>query len=293
MHAVEVLRRFNRSHARRIGVLDDSFLGTGRPLGESRVLFEIGLRGVSVYELRRRLDLDSGYLSRMLRRLEHAGLVEITVDPEDRRRRIVKLTTVGRTEWRILDERSNDAAQQLLAPLPGRRRDELAAVLARADRLLRAATLTFDAVDPRAPAARWSMQQYFAELDRRFPAGFDPGDALDAGADAMRPPAGAFLVAADDGEPVACGGVQPIDAVTAEIKRMWVHPDWRSAGLGRRMLEHLERVVGERGYARVVLDTDDTLTEAIALYERAGYVAIVRYNDNPYARRWFEKLLSR
>ena len=97
------------------------------------------------------------------------------------------------------------------------------------------------------------------------------------------------LVATSDGEPVACGGVQGLPDGAAEIKRMWVDGRWRGAGLGARLLRHLEELSRERGYAVVRLDTNDTLVEAIAMYQRAGYRTIGRYNDNPWARCWFEK----
>jgi GNAT superfamily N-acetyltransferase len=71
-----------------------------------------------------------------------------------------------------------------------------------------------------------------------------------------------------------------------------VHDDWRGAGLGSRMLRHLEDLARRLGHTRVVLDTNGTLLEAIAMYERAGYAHIERYNDNPYAEAWFEKPLS-
>ncbi|WP_231122994.1 GNAT family N-acetyltransferase [Nocardioides sambongensis] len=70
---------------------------------------------------------------------------------------------------------------------------------------------------------------------------------------------------------------------------MWVDGDWRGAGLGARMLRHLEALAWERGSDRVVLDTNGTLGEAIALYERSGYRPIERYNDNPYAEAFFAK----
>ena len=72
---------------------------------------------------------------------------------------------------------------------------------------------------------------------------------------------------------------------------MWVHPAWRGAGLGSRLLRHLEAAAIEQGYKTVRLDTNGALTDAIALYERAGYCRIARYNDNPYAQVWLEKRL--
>lgn len=287
-----MLRQFNRSYTQRIGVLADSLLGSGRSLGLARLLFEIGPDGATVLDLRRRLGLDSGYLSRLLRDLERDALVGMAPDPSDGRRRIVKLTVAGADAWSDLEARSDELATRLVEPLSPRQQAVLTEALATADRLLRLATLSFDAVDPHDPDARWVMQQYFAELDRRFSTGFDFGDALDEGAITMRAPRGAFVVVHDGLAPVASGGIQRIDDRTGEIKRMWVDPAWRGTGLGRRTLAHLEEQVRALGHERVVLDTNATLTEAIALYERAGYQLIERYNDNPYAERWFAKDLA-
>lgn len=155
--------------------------------------------------------------------------------------------------------------------------------------LARAAAVLFREVASDDPAAREATRRYFAELDERFPGGFDPG-----GPDAPEPGA-TYLVATSDGAPVAYGGIRPLPAAgegTAEIKRMWVDGDWRGAGLGARMLRQLEELARAQGYARVVLDTNGTLREAIAMYERSGYERIARYNDNPYAEAFFAKSLS-
>ncbi len=153
--------------------------------------------------------------------------------------------------------------------------------------------VTFDRVDPAGADAQRSMRAYFAELDERFPTGFaDTDEALAEAADLFREPAGSFVVMYAADEPIGCAGLQRIDASTAEIKRMWVASAQRGRGLGRRLLDHVEQVAAELGYERIVLDTNDVLTEAIALYEQAGYGSIERYNDNPYAKRWFAKTLS-
>jgi DNA-binding MarR family transcriptional regulator/ribosomal protein S18 acetylase RimI-like enzyme len=290
---VAIVRHFNRTYTPRIGALDDSFLGSRLPLAAARLLFEIGPDGAGVLELRRRLGLDSGYVSRLLRRLEDAELVTVGNDPGDRRRRLCRLTPAGRRRWIQLDRRSDAVAEHLLAPLTPGQRARLTEALATAGRLLRAAAVAYEPVDPIGAAATAAMTAYFTELDGRFPNGFDAGDALGPGAAAMAAPHGVFLLAAaDDGTTVACGGVQRLDTDTAEIKRMWVDPNWRGTGIGRRMLTELEGHARRLGYARVVLDTNATLTEAIAMYAGAGYQAIPRYNDNPYAERWFTKRLT-
>jgi DNA-binding MarR family transcriptional regulator/GNAT superfamily N-acetyltransferase len=293
MDDVRVIRSFNRCATQRAGLLRDSYLGTGRPFGASRLLFEIGEHGATVSDLRRRLGLDSGYLSRLLRQLEQEGSVVVGVDPHDRRQRRVRLSTSGRRAWRRLDDRSTSAIDRLIAPLSPAQRRQLAGALATAERLLRVATLRFERVDPRVPLARDALARYFSELDVRFRSGFDAAlGATDRGA-GMRRPHGAFVLVLDDHVAVGCGGVQPLDEATAEIKRMWVDPAWRGVGLGRRLLAHLEDIAAHLGHRRVVLDTNETLHEAIAMYEQAGFVPIDRYNDNPYAHHWFAKDLDR
>jgi DNA-binding MarR family transcriptional regulator len=284
---VDVVRRFNRSYTQRIGALDDSFLGLGMPLGPVRLLFEIGTAPATAQALRERLGLDSGYLSRLLRRLEKDGLIRVVPDPGDRRRRQVSLTAAGEERWKELERRSDERARLLTDPLTERQRQRLARALSEADLLVRAATVRFEQVDPASPAARDVVGRYFAEIGRRF--GFDAAGESDKDMKLLVPPSGVFAVALSDGEPVACGGLQAIAPGVAELKRMWVHDDWRGAGLGSRLLRHLEDQARALGHRRVRLDTNGALTEAIGMYQRSGYRTIERYNDNPWATHFFEK----
>lgn len=154
--------------------------------------------------------------------------------------------------------------------------------------------VTIEQVDPQSDLALAAMKAYFAELNERFPTGFDPGDTLEVDAEGFRVPNGVFLVgvAGGDGPAVACGGVQLLADGVAEIKRMWVAPEWRGAGMGKRLLGDLERHAALLGNGTVRLDTNSVLTTAIAMYQAAGYREIPRYNDNPFARHWFEKTLT-
>jgi len=288
-----ILRSFNRAWSQRVGVMEESFLGTGRSFGASRLLFEIGTSGAGVLELRRRLALDSGYLSRLLRGLEDDGLVDVRPDPADKRRRLVVPTAAGRRAIDRLEDRSEERAAHLVGPLGPSQRRRLSEALATAERLIRAATVVVDPVDVSSAEAVAAVRRYFAELDERFPDGFDPGDAATTDMAGMTPPHGSFLVGRVDGTVVACGGVQPHTRAIAEIKRMWVDRAWRGCGLGARMLVALEDEARRLGYREVYLDTNSTLVEAISMYERSGYRGIERYNDNPYARRWFAKRLPR
>ncbi len=282
---LERVRSFNRTVTRRIGVLDDSYLGRGRPLGEARLLFEIGRGTTDLKELRERLGLDSGYLSRLLRRLERQGLIRLAADAGDRRRRRAELTAAGRVEHAAYEALSDDLAGSMLEPLGAAERQRLVAAMAEVERLLVAATVRIAAEPPDAPDAQACLAAYFRELDERFEAGFDPG----RGGPAARPER--MLVTRCDGHAVGCGALQRLDDWTAEIKRMWVAPEMRGRGLARRLLGALEDEARALGFARVRLDTNRALGEAQALYRRAGYRDIPRYNDNPYADFWFEKEL--
>lgn len=290
-HIAQV-RRFSRTVTVRMGVLNDRYLGRDRPFGESRLLWEIGAQGQDVRALRERLGLDSGYLSRLLRRLEAAGLVTVEPLPDDRRVRTVRLTPAGAAERAALDGRSDELAGSLLAPLNEEQRERLVGAMAEVDRLLTAGLVTVDPVDPDHPDARECLLAYFAELSERFESGFDPRLSLLPDAGELRPPAGVFLVARLHGEPVGCVGLKlPADR-PAEVKRMWVAPRARRLGLARRFLAEAEARAVRAGRDRLRLDTNRTLEAAIRLYRSSGFHEVPAFNDEPYAHHWFEKAIG-
>jgi DNA-binding MarR family transcriptional regulator/N-acetylglutamate synthase-like GNAT family acetyltransferase len=286
------VRRFNRLVTQRAGALDDHFLGRDRPLGESRVLFEIGERGADLRDLRARLGLDSGYLSRIIQSLAAKGLVELGTDPGDERVKRASLTPAGLAEVGEMDARSDQAAHDVLTPLTEGQRERLVAAMIEVHRLLKASGARIERVDPASEGARECVARYFAELAERFEAGFDPGRSLPADDAELRPPKGAFLVASVDGEAVACGAVKAIAPGVGSIKRMWVSDAVRGLGFGRRMLAALEEQARALGLATVRLETNRALREAIQLYRSAGYTEVPAFNDDPYAHHWFEKQLA-
>jgi DNA-binding MarR family transcriptional regulator/GNAT superfamily N-acetyltransferase len=286
------VRSFNRSVTQRIGALHDEYLARGRPLGASRVLWEIGDGVADARALRARLDLDSGYLSRLLRSLEQDGLVTVRPDADDRRVRSVRLTDVGRAERELLDRRSDELARSLLAPLSDAQRARVVEAMRVVEQLLTAGLVEVDVEDPTSTAAQFCIQAYFAELDTRFDAGFDPSQSISADADELTEPAGLLLVARLRDEPVGCGALKLHGAAPAEIKRMWVAPTARGLGVGRRILSELEEHARQRGVTLVRLETNRTLREATGLYRSAGYVEVDRFNDESYAHHWFEKHLA-
>jgi DNA-binding MarR family transcriptional regulator/GNAT superfamily N-acetyltransferase len=289
---VAQVRRFNRVVTQRVGALEDHYLARRRPLGEARVLWEIGDHGCDVRSLRSRLDLDSGYLSRLLRYLEAAGLVRVAPNESDRRVRTARLTRAGAAEREVLDRRSDDLARSFLEPLGEAQRAQLVSAMADVERLLTAALVDVQAVDPSQPTAQHCLNAYFSELDRRFDAGFDPALSSSPDLDAMRPPAGLFLVAMLRGEPIGCGGLDLQGAAAPYIKRMWVAESARGLGIGRRLLAELEARARVDGHRVVRLDTNRNLGEAINLYRSSGYREVEAFSDEPYAHHWFEKRLS-
>ena len=144
-------------------------------------------------------------------------------------------------------------------------------------------------VDPEHEDARHCLDQYVAELNRRSERGFDPRVGVTALPHEVRPPAGQFFVAYLRGEPIGCGAVKHKPGAPSEIKRMWISPDARGRGLGRRLLRVLE-VCAFAGGARVArLETGGVLTEALNLYRSTGWVEVSAFNDEPFADHWFEK----
>jgi DNA-binding MarR family transcriptional regulator/GNAT superfamily N-acetyltransferase len=289
---VEQVRSFNRAVTQRVGALQDHYLSRDRPLGEARVLWEIGLGGCDVRTIRSRLGLDSGYLSRLLRSLETAGLVTVTASDQDGRVRTAWLTRKGRSEKAILDRRSDALARTILEPLTEAQRNRLVAAMGEVEKLLDAALVEIGTADPADRRAQHCLRQYFAELDQRFLAGFVEAETRPVTPDEMRPPAGVFLLATLREEAVGCGALKFHGEEPTELKRMWVAPWARGMGLGRRLLAELESRAIEHGSRTIRLDTNDALTEAIAMYRSAGYRQVSAFNDEAYADRWFEKALD-
>jgi len=285
------VRRFNRLITQRVGALDDHFLGRDRPLGESRVLFEIGPRGADLRDLRSRLGLDSGYLSRLVQSLASKGLVTLRSGPDDERVRRAQLTRAGLAELDEMNRRSDQAAAAILAPLTEPQRERLVAAMAEVGRLLQVSGARVERVDPASQAARWCVSQYFAELANRFEGGFDPAKSIPADDAELIPPRGAFFVVTIDGEPVACGAVKSVSPGVGSIKRMWVAGSVRGLGLGRRILVALESQARDLGLTTLRLETNPSLVEAIRLYLSSGYAEVAPFNTDPYADHWFEKHL--
>ncbi len=143
------------------------------------------------------------------------------------------------------------------------------------------------------PVAVELLDEYFTSRELGFtthPGGYR---VVHPDAATFTPPAGVFVIAVDDaGGPLGCGGIRMLSPDRAELKHLWVRPAARGSGLGRAFVVELERRAVELGATEIVLDTNESLTAAQALYRSAGYVDVPRYNDNPNATHWFAKPLA-
>ena len=271
------LRAFNRFYTNEIGVLQEGFLHTPYSLAEARVLFELAqAEQDEVAELRRRLDMDAGYLSRILGRLERAGLVQRERSTVDARRQIARLTTHGRKEFAVLDERSAAKAVELLAPLDDGAQRRLVSSMGAIRTLLRSET-TGDVVlrEPRSGDYGWTIERHGALYADEY--GWDVtregfvarivGDYV-----TTRDPAReAAWIAELDGRRAGCVFCVRREERVAQLWLLLVEPWARGAGIGGRLIDRCLEFARSAGYERIVLWTNDVLVDARRLYERAGF----------------------
>jgi ribosomal protein S18 acetylase RimI-like enzyme len=164
--------------------------------------------------------------------------------------------------------------------------------MADVERLLTASMVTVVITDPRSAEPQRCLSAYSAELAHRLEGGFDPARTRRVDAHDMIAPCGLLLVAVLHGEAVGCCALRFHADEPAEIKRMWVAPAARGLGLGRRLIAEIESHARANGVRVLHLDTNRALVEAIGLYRSCGYTEVPRFNDEPYADHWFEKVLE-
>lgn len=297
--AIGVIRRFNRTHTRRIGVLGERTHGAPFSLTEARVLYETGTAGgISPGELARLLDIDAGHLSRVTRSLEARGFIERRADPGDRRKSLFELTSSGRDALSDLDARAASAARALLEPLSEAERAGLIGALSTAERILnpvadRAVTLR----PPRPGDWGWIISRHgalYAE-ERGWGAAFErfvAGVVLDL-ARTWDPDREMCLIADMDGTSV--GSIvlaRGDDDESAKLRLLLVDPAARGLGLGRRLVEEVTGFARRVGYRRVTLWTMAELREARRIYEKAGFTLISKGINVDFGREMTEEVWS-
>lgn len=291
---VKALRGFNRFYTQRIGVLDP-YLGGELSLTEVRVLYELAHRDQpTATELGRDLALDTGYLSRILRRFEQRGWLDRVPSPADARQSLLRLTDAGHAAFAPLQQQSRDEAAALLAPLAPAAREELIGAMASLQRLLdpsaRAApTRTVVLRDPRPGDMGWVVMQHGEIYAREY--GFSAEfEGLVAGIAAryiekFDPQWDKGWIAELDGERVGSVFVVRRSATVAQLRLLILTPAARGLGLGARLTDECIAFARAKGYRKLMLWTQSNLAAARAIYKARGFRHVKSEPHDAYGQR--------
>jgi len=272
------IRRFNRLYTQRIGILEEGYLDTDYPLAAVRLVFELGDRGEAIAaDLARELNLDPGYLSRLVNRLRRDGMLGRRPAPHDRRQSVLSLTDRGREVFETVNRRSQEEIGALLASMPEADQRRLVEALGVAGRLLGDVYPAPVVVlrEHRPGDMGWVVQAHGALYADEF--GWDERfEALAAEIVAgflrtFDPAWERCWIAERDGIPVACVFVVRQDDEVAKLRLLLVDPSARGGGLGRTLVRECIRFARAAGYRRMVLWTNDVLAGARRIYEAEGF----------------------
>jgi DNA-binding MarR family transcriptional regulator/GNAT superfamily N-acetyltransferase len=276
--AVAAVRAFNRFYTNMIGLLRGKYLDTAYSLTEARILFELAQSDASeVTDLRRTVDIDAGYLSRILGRFGSDHLITRERSAEDGRRQVIRLTENGRSVVAGLDARSATQTRDMLAAVHD---DDQRRLL---DAMHVITDVLSESPSPRGYLLRapqpgdmgWVVQRNAAVYAEEF--GWDATyEALVARivadyVDHREPDAEAAWIAEIDGTPAGCVFCVRENATTARLRLLLVEPWARGLGIGARLVEEVLRFARRAGYSDITLWTNDVLVDARRIYQRAGF----------------------
>jgi len=278
---VAAVRRFSRYYTNVLGLLQEGLLDTEFSLTEARVIFELAASGpADAASLKRRLDIDPGYLSRLLARLGNAGLISRQRDPEDGRRQVIELTAQGQAAFGTLNDRSDHQVRGLLATLPEDAQRRLTGAMAAIEDILsgpagRIRPAAYLLRSPGPGDLGWMVRSHGELYAREY--GWDATfEALVARivadyAENHDPQREAAWIAEVDGQPMGCVLCVRTDDDTAQLRILLVDPAARGLGIGARLVSECLTFARRAGYKRIVLWTNDVLTAARRIYQAAGF----------------------
>jgi DNA-binding MarR family transcriptional regulator/GNAT superfamily N-acetyltransferase len=275
---VTAVRAFTRFYTTVVGALDEGLLRSAYTLTEARLIFELGQRDTTeVPDLRRMLDLDAGYLSRILTRFEDQGLVTRQRSGADARRQVIRLTPAGRQAYAMLDARSAEQVKGLIGGLSDENQRRLVGAMGMIERLLgNPPRLPAYVIRPPRPGdLGWVVQRHGVLYAQEY--GWDQTfEALVARivasyVDGLDPRRSNAWIAEVDAAPAGCVFCVPKDAGTAQLRLLLVEPSARGMGIGVRLVDECIRFARTAGYRSLTLWTNDVLVAARRIYERAGF----------------------
>jgi DNA-binding MarR family transcriptional regulator/GNAT superfamily N-acetyltransferase len=292
MH-VDAVRRFNRFYTRRVGALRAGLLGSPYPLPEARLLYEIGQRReCTAAELAADLDLDAGYLSRLLQGLKRRGLLGARRSARDGRASVLALTAKGRKAHALLDARSREEVAGMLGGLPGGERERLVGAMQTVESLLGSKPSSENTVSLRGHrpgdmgwvvgrhgalyAAEYGWDERFealvAEIAAKFIKRFDAARER-------------CWIAEMDGEAVGSVFLVRENRTTAKLRLLLVDPRARGRGLGRRLVRECIAFARDKGYRKLVLWTQSNLAAARTIYKAEGFRPVSTEKHNSFGAR--------
>ncbi|HAL23916.1 MAG TPA: MarR family transcriptional regulator [Stenotrophomonas sp.] len=298
VEGAEQVRAFNRFYTRRIGVLHDRMLGSDFSLTELRVLYELASRGAArASDLRDDLGLNAGYLSRLVASLESKGLLQKSPNPQDARSHLLSLTDHGRQTLQPYDEASRQEAMAVLAPLAEPQRRELLAAMDRISALLGERPADYRLRDPQAGDMGWvvhkqaqlyaneygwnsEFEALLAEIVASYLREFDPASHR-------------CWIAEQRGNIIGSVFVVRHDARTAKLRMLYVDAAARGLGIGRRLVDEAIGFARDAGYSRMVLWTNKALTDAVRLYEKAGFSLVEEEHHHSYGKDQISQVWAR
>jgi DNA-binding MarR family transcriptional regulator/GNAT superfamily N-acetyltransferase len=278
---IAAVRRFNRFYTQRIGVLHEGLLESQYSLTEVRVLYELAHRErPTATALAEHLGLDPGYLSRILRTFRLRGLTGRTRSATDGRQSILRLTAKGRRAFAQLDARSNRQVSALLGSLAGPDQERLIEAMEAIEGLLGAEKPVSRATPyrlrpPRSGDMGWVVHRHGVLYGREW--GYDEQfEALVAGIVArfvqnFDPARERCWIAEKDGAVVGSVFLVRKSARVAKLRLLYVEPEARGLGIGKRLVDECIRFAREAGYRKMALWTQSTLVAARGVYEQAGF----------------------
>lgn len=297
IRSVREIRGFNRFYTNILGLLEKHVLGSGFPLPEIRVLFEIGSSERCTSRiLTEALNIDSGYLSRIIKRLEKLGLIKKTISEEDGRLRILCLTEEGKLVLDRLNKASDESIANILDKLSDEERNELAECMKTIRGLLSGekeqltAAIRTD-LRPGDAGSLISLHGWLYAAECGYNHEFEGYVSktfyellCECSPDKVR-----FWIAESHGEIVGSIAVVRRTEDRAQLRYFLVRPDHRGIGLGKKLFELALNFCRDRRYKSVYLETTDDQTTAIAMYTAAGFAL----SDEREAVEWGVRHMGR